>query len=408
MSLALATSITGLALVALVWILHLRLRGAVRPAAAARPLDAYPPLTVIRPIRGLDVGAAENLQAALDHGYPGHVHTIFVFDDEAEPALPLARAAIDARRAAGHDVDAEIVICGPPPKGRTGRINAMIHGLRRCSTERVVFADSDIRPDRGALRALVEALERNRDAGAAFVPVYSRAPATTVGDVGYALLLNGLYGPAAALAARGRGGDLPFIMGQLMLLRRSALQAIGGVEAADGQLVDDMYLGQRLEAAGFRNLVVAHPVPVIQHGMGLEEFVGVFVRWITFSRTGLPDWRFKAIPFLHGVATWVGVLAALVALVGGHLAAAAIAALAPLSVAMSLSELHAVVGGAPLGLRYGWVAVGLLLAAPAVLVRTLYARQVSWRGRSYELDPGARLAAPAAAAAPGEPQALRR
>jgi len=44
-----------------------------------------------------------------------------------------------------------------------------------------------------------------------------------------------------------------------MLLRRSALEAIGGVEAADGQLVDDMYLGQRLVAAGYRNLVVPHP-----------------------------------------------------------------------------------------------------------------------------------------------------
>jgi ceramide glucosyltransferase len=393
----------GLALAALVWILHVKLRAALRPVAAPPPLAVYPPLTVIRPIRGLDVGARENLRAALDHGYPGRVRTLFVFDDAGEQALPLARQVLDERRAAGDDVDADVVICGHPPAGRTGKINAMIAGLRRTTTELVVFADSDIRPDRGALRALVETMLATPDAGAAFVPVYSSEPPTTVGDVGYALLLNALYGPAAAMAARSRGGDLPFIMGQLMLLRRSALVRIGGVEAADGQLVDDMYLGQRLVAAGYRNLVTSHPVPVIQHGLPLRDFASVFVRWITFSRTGLPGLRFKAVPFLHGAACWVGTLAAVAAVGSGHLAAAAVAALAPLSVALSLSSLHRAVGGAPLGLRYSWVALALLLAAPVVLVHTLHARRVSWRGRSYDLDAGAHLAAPMGDRAPRLP-----
>lgn len=394
MSLAAVVTVLGFALVALVWSLHLRLRRALQPVAPPPPRLAYPPLTVIRPIRGLDVGAADNIRAAFEHGYPGRVHTFFVFDDEEEPALPLVRQQIAARQVSGR-ADAEILICGHPPAGRTGKINAMIAGLRRTTTELVVFADSDIRPDPGALEALVDAIGGAPDAGSAFVPVYSVEPATTVGDVGYALLLNALYGPAAALAARRRGGDLPFIMGQLMLLRRSALDAIGGVEAADGQLVDDMFLGQRLEAAGYRNLVVPHPVPVIQHGMGFREFVGNFVRWITFSRTGLPDWRFKGIPLLHGVALWVGTLLAIVAAAAGHLVAAAVAALAPISVALSLNELHRLVGGAPLRMRHSWVAVALLLVSPLVLLRTLLARRVTWRGRVYDLDQGAHLAVPA-------------
>jgi hypothetical protein len=112
---------------------------------------------------------------------------------------------------------------------------------------------------------------------------------------------------------------------------------------------------------------------------------------------------------LHGVACWVGALLTLVALVEGHVAAAAVAALAPISVALSLNELHRVVGGAAVRLRHAWVALALLLVAPVVLVRTLYARQVTWRGRSYALDAGAHLAAPAPAATkPDEPHALAR
>ena len=195
-------------------------------------------------------------------------------------------------------------------------------------------------------------------------------------------------------------------MGQMMMLRRSAVEAIGGVEAADGQLVDDMYLGQRLVAAGYRNLVVPHPVSVIQHGLSLRGFVGDYIRWLTFSRTGMPDWRSKAVPFLHGVACWVGTALTVVALAEGHLVAAAVAALAPISVALSLNELHRVVGGAPLRLRYAWVAIALLLMAPAVLMRTLFARRVTWRGRTYDLDAGAHLATLAPAPTPARADSL--
>ena len=35
-------------------------------------------------------------------------------------------------------------------------------------------------------------------------------------------------------------------MGQLMVFKRRALEAIGGVGVAQGQFVDDMYIGKRL------------------------------------------------------------------------------------------------------------------------------------------------------------------
>src|SRR4051812_48330023 len=62
--------------------------------AMPQRLSRYPSLTVIRPIRGLDPGTPDNLAAALDNGYAGEIETIFVFDDDQEPALPLVQAAI--------------------------------------------------------------------------------------------------------------------------------------------------------------------------------------------------------------------------------------------------------------------------------------------------------------------------
>jgi cellulose synthase/poly-beta-1,6-N-acetylglucosamine synthase-like glycosyltransferase len=137
---------------------HWQLGRNLDPSVRARAPARYPSLTVVRPIRGLDTEAIENLRAALDTGYPGECETLFVLDDEREPALALIHQAMREARAAGRAVDARVLFAGRPPAGRTGKLNAMIVGLHAARGELVAFADSDIRPDREALRALVRTL----------------------------------------------------------------------------------------------------------------------------------------------------------------------------------------------------------------------------------------------------------
>lgn len=384
----------GCGLVLEAWRQHRQQRAALRGRAMPARLERYPSVTVIRPIRGLDAGAEENIAAALQNGYPGSVQTIFVFDDASEPALPLVREAIARHRAASLPGAASVAFAGAPPRGRTGKLNAMIAGLREAHGEVIVFADSDIRPDRDALRVLVETLCSAPEVGSAFAPVVVSQPARGPGDVGYALLLNGLYGPAAAASTVKNGGQLPFIMGQFMAFKRGTLDAIGGLECADGQLVDDMYLGMRVKAAGYRNEVSPHSVPIIQEGMTVGEFARTFVRWITFSRSGLPGRDFKLASWLRGTVYWVGLLASLATLVAGNWLLALVLLLAPLTVSASISRLHVAIGGSPLTLGHQWIAFGLLLAAPAVYFSVFTRRQVTWRGREYALNGDARLAEP--------------
>lgn len=353
----------------------------------------YPSITVIRPIKGLDAGAEGNIQAALNHGYPGWVETLFVFDDDSEPALTLVQEAIRQRRADGSDTNARVLFSGAPPAGRTGKLNAMITGLSEAKGELVAFADSDIRPDRKALTRLVETLLGAPRAGSAFAPVVVAERPRTLGDAGYTLLLNALYGPEASAAAHRRKGELPFIMGQFMVFTREAIEAIGGLQSAEGQLVDDMYLGMRVKSAGLRNMVSPHPVPIVQYGVSLREFWSTYVRWITFSRSGLPGWDFKASAYLRGVVFWVGLVATVFSATQGWWLAAAVNGLANLGVVFSNNSLHRAIGGARLPLRHRWVTFGLLLISPLVLLSILFKREVQWRGRSYQLNGKSQLAA---------------
>ena len=153
-----------------------------------------------------------------------------------------------------------------------------------------------------------------------------------------------------------------------------------------------MYLGLRIEAAGLRNMVAPVTVPIIQQGMSTREFAKTFLRWITFSRSGLPGLDFKAASWLQGVTFWVGV-AAVAALTQGWWLAAAWTGLAPSGVAWAINVMHREVGGAPLGLRHLWVGFALLLTAPVVYFSIFFgSRQLEWRGRTYALANDSRLA----------------
>jgi ceramide glucosyltransferase len=400
------TSLAYAAAGAILLVLSLRTHAQLRTALARmrQPpprLARYPSVTVIRPIRGIDVEARDNLAAAFATGYPGAVETLFVLDDASDPALPLVHEAIATARRAGHREPARVLFAGSPPPGRTGKLNAMIAGLAAAHGELVAFADSDTRPGPGALRVLVETLLSDPRAGSAFAPVYVPGPRFTAGDVGYALMLNALYGPSASLAAAGNGGALPFIMGQYMIFRREALHAIGGLESASGQLVDDMHLGGEVARAGYKNLMTSCPVPIIEHGMGLGEFARTYRRWIIFSRSGLPSWSFKWPAWVRGLEFWGATLLTLLAIATGH----GVGALVPLAAAvvssLSLVDLHEAAGGRRLAPRHVWVPAAMLLTVPLVYVSTLLHRGVRWRGRTYALDQKARLEArPGRGAAP--------
>ncbi|MDJ0763876.1 MAG: glycosyltransferase [Myxococcota bacterium] len=373
--------------------LHLRLgRSLTRKALPSKP-DHYPSISVIRPIKGLDAGAEDNIHAALHNGYPGENETIFVFDNRSEPALPLVEQAIDTLKRQSSADNFRVIFSGQPPEGRTGKLNAMIAGMRHAKGELIVFADSDIRPDTKALTRLVETLLSSPGAGSAFAPVVVEEKPRTTGDAGYALLLNALYGPEAATESNANRGELPFIMGQFMVLTREAISAIGGLECAAGQLVDDMYLGAKVKEAGFRNMVSPHPVPIVQYGISLGEFWGTYVRWLTFSRSGLPGTSFKLRPYIRGLVFWLGLVEAIVAVSQGLWLAAGLSALAPIGVNMSNNRLHRKIGGARLSLRHRWISFGLLSLAPAVLLRIFSKREITWRGRSYQLNRASRLAA---------------
>lgn len=392
MNLEILFALVGVGMSSALGLAYVRYRLGLRIGPRPRGLKRYPSITVIRPIKGMDTGLEHNVRAALDHGYPGHVETFFVFDTREEPAVTVVQRVLDERaRDDNPRSSVRILYSGEPPKHRTGKLHAMIHGAKRAGGELIAFADSDTRPDPHTLAVLVETLFQRQDNGSAFVPVSVVMPPKTFGDAGYALLLNALYSPFAAKSARRREGTLPFIMGQMMVFKRGTLKAIGGLESAEGQLVDDMYLGKLVAEAGLRNAVAPDRLSIVEQGIGFDEFWKHFIRWIAFSRSGLPSKELKLGPWLVGVVFWLGALGASgAAFLGAQLAAWALSTV-PICVTLMLLGLNRAAGGARLSFRGLAMGLFVFLVGPLVYLKVLLGRTVSWRGRSYALGRDARL-----------------
>ena len=379
------------ALLAWVWLFYIWQRRAIRHRPYPAEPASYPSLSIIRPIKGLDSGVEENLRAAFDHGYRGDVETLFVFDDDDEPILPMVEKVIAEKKAVNPSLQARVIFSGQPPANRTGKLNAMIHGLEASRGELIAFVDSDIRQDRDDLPVLVATLLADDKAGSAFPTVISTQPPRTVGDVGYALMINGLYEPAALATAHQLGGALPFIMGHIMVFRREAIQAIGGLESAEGQLVDDMFIGRRLNEFGYLNKISPKPAAIIQQDLSLHDFVQILIRWIAFSMSGLPLLTCKLPHWLTGMAFWLGFIASLTGLGAGNLPLALYAACAPLSVAATINDLHQRMAQGKLPWKYAWGSLVIWLAAPLIYFQIWTRREINWRGRRYRLDMHSRL-----------------
>ena len=393
-----STVLLALAVVSLALLVegHVRLRRVLarRPAQPPFPTTA-PSITVIRPVKGLDTGAEDNIRAFLQMEYPGRLELLFVVDSEEDPAYPVIRRLVAEQRTTAERV--QILLSGSPPPGRTGKLNAMLVGVAAARGELLAFNDSDSRPTRDLLGRLVSELLARPDCGCTFAPVVAASDRPTAGDVGYELLLNAWYGPTVAWAAEPRS-ELDFIMGQLMVCRRPALDAVGGVGVAEGHFVDDMYIGRALWAAGWKNVVIESPLRIVTGGMGPLQFFQTFRRWLLFSEGGL-SFRFTWPNWVRGVSCWIAWAVLGVALSTGHLAAGVLAALAIAFSVYTQASLQRAYHGPSIAVHQLWVPAVIPLLGGVVAIAARLNRRVDWRGRSYDLDAEARLGASGSPAA---------
>src|ERR1700740_32351 len=194
---------------------------AARRANSQTPLapEAPPPISVLKPVRGLDPEAYKNFASFCRQDYP-EFEILFAVSDAEDPVVPVLQKLI--ADFPGRSIH---LIVAPERLGAHTKVSNLCRLVREARHNLLVITDSDVRVEAGYLRSIA-ALCRDRGVGGATALYRGHDNLQFVAAmdcVGSSAAFCG-----AALVARELEG-LKFMMGSTMATTKERLCEIGGL-----------------------------------------------------------------------------------------------------------------------------------------------------------------------------------
>jgi ceramide glucosyltransferase len=260
---------------------------------------AMPPVTVLKPLCGVEPGTYECLRSFCVQSYPEY-QVIFGIADPDDPVVAVARrlqAEFPAR-------DLRVVIdCRQ--HGSSRKVSNLINMMPHASHGLLVLSDSDVIVTPGYLAAVVAPLSEP-DVGIVTCPYNGIAREGAWARL-ESLYINDWFMPSVRVAAM--TGSRAFAFGATIALQRETLDRIGGFESIVNQLADDYRLGELTRGLGLRTVLSDLTVDIDIAVRSLGEFVEHELRWLCTIRTLRPfAYSFCFITFTIPVAllaTWL-------------------------------------------------------------------------------------------------------
>ncbi len=242
------------------------------------PGSGAEPISILKPLSGLDEGLEDNLRSFFLQDYPDF-EILFAVRDAGDPAAGL----VAKLQAEFPSVPSRLIVTGQPPYP-----NAKVYSLHRMVSESqrdlIVMSDSDVRVTPGMLKQIAGEF-RDPNLGLATCP-YRAVPGRSIWSRLEAVGLNTEF-LAGILTARLIEG-VKFGVGPTMALRRKALTRIGGMERVKDYLAEDFMLGKLIAEAGHGTILSSY---VIEHRIGSQNWRANFdhrLRWVRSTRRSRP------------------------------------------------------------------------------------------------------------------------
>jgi ceramide glucosyltransferase len=248
-----------------------------RAREAACSANFTPPLSILKPIYGLDRETYQNYASFCLQDYPDY-EILFCVSDDRDPAI-----AVIAELARNFPDRKIKLIVGSEPLGVSDKVNKLCRMVREATHEIVVVSDSDVRVESQYLCAIAAPF---RDPKIGAVTCLYRG--LTDGSLAANLeaIGNSTDFTAGVLMAW-MLGDVNFTLGATMATTKTRLAEIGGFESLVDHFSDDYELGNRIAARGHRVELSTFPVSIVYPHQTLGDAFRHQLRWnlsIRYSR----------------------------------------------------------------------------------------------------------------------------
>ncbi len=332
-------------------------------------IEGTPPVTLIRPLCGVEPFSAATLRSSFELDYPDY-EIIFCVERANDPVLPLVNVLI-----AQHPHVPARVLIGADRINANPKLNNLAKGWRAAKHGWIVMTDSNVLLPRDHVQRMLA--EWDARTGLVCSPPLGVAPEGIFAEAECAFLNSHQARWQYAADFLGEG----FAQGKSMLWRREVLDAAGGIEALGLELAEDAAATKLVRGAGLNVRLArdASPQP-----LGTRSLAQIWQRQLRWARLRRDSFL---IYFLPEILT--GFLPAL-------LLAGVVAKASDLPAAALLGALAACWYGAELLLIYlrGWHLSWTTLPAlvlrdflmPAVWIASWFGNGFVWHGNAMTLS----------------------
>jgi ceramide glucosyltransferase len=246
------------------------------------PDDAHlPPVSVLKPVHGLEARLKENIESFFRQDYPSY-EILFAADEADDPALEVVREVC----ARYPQIRTRVLVTGAPWP------NPVVHSFHCLSEaaahEILITTDSDVEVDSHYLREIVPPL---LDPQVGMVTCVYRGKNAAGFFSGLTAIGMSVEMTAGVLVANLLEG-MKFGLGPTTVIRKDSLASIGGYTALKDYIAYDFAIGNLIAKAGYRVVLSAH---VIDHVVNQKSFRRMWqnqLRWAQTTRYSRPKGHF--------------------------------------------------------------------------------------------------------------------
>jgi ceramide glucosyltransferase len=332
-----------------------------------------PPVSNLKPVRGLDPEAYENFASFCRQDYPDY-EILFCVGDASDPVFPILQQLVQ------EFPERQIrIVIGSGRTATNDKVAKLARLVEEASHEYLVISDSDVRVGPDYLKNVIAPLA-NPKVGATtcfYVPIEESTWVERLQDVG---MVSDFY-PGILVAKQLDG--VKFALGPTIATTRTRLQSFGGYASLENRPADDLLVGRLIAEQGYEVDLLPYTISTVADYQSLNELFHKRLRWITVMRHMRP-WGHFGLVFTLGLP-W---------------ALLAVALLPKLSIAASYLGGYLIVRGVltlivgTWGLKQPgiWKKLALIPLwdgmASLIWLTSFTRKTIRWRGRDYLMRDG--------------------
>ena len=239
--------------------------------------DWTPPVTILKPLKGLDEDLEGNLRSFFQLDYPTY-QLLFCVADVDDPAILLVQRLLREFP----DQDARLIV-GCPRFGLNPKVESLAAMERVRRHDTILISDSNVRARPSYLRETACYLA---DPGVGLVTnLFTGTGEEQSGAALENLQLNGIVAGGVATASM---LGITCVVGKSMLMPARVLEAIGGFASVRNLLAEDQAIGIRVRKAGYSIRLSHHVVENPNHTRSFRWFLNRHSRWFKIRRRLAP------------------------------------------------------------------------------------------------------------------------